>query len=122
MSPKAHIGCSGFLYKHWRGLFYPKTLPQTQWFAFYQKHFDTVEMNVTFYRTPKKGQFQRWYETTPEGFIFSVNGSRFITHIKRLAIDTTVQNNLQLGGTGAVPKKHQFRTPLKINSFMLPYF
>jgi uncharacterized protein YecE (DUF72 family) len=87
------IGCSGFSYRHWRGRFYPEDIPQRKWFAYYQRHFDTVEMNVTFYRLPKKDSFKRWYRETPEDFVFSIKGSRFITHLKRLKdVDSEVKN------------------------------
>lgn len=78
------IGCSGFLYDHWRGNFYPEELSRNQWFEYYTKHFNTVELNVTFYRLPERESFLRWYATTPDNFLFSVKGSRFITHVKKL--------------------------------------
>ncbi len=79
------IGTSGYNYPHWwNGVFYPEDLPQKKWLEFYAKYFDTVELNVTFYRLPKKETFEGWYKRTPEKFSFSVKGSRFITHIKRL--------------------------------------
>lgn len=78
------IGCSGFLYDHWRGNFYPENLPKTHWFEYYSRRFSTVELNVTFYRIPEKETFVKWYSLTPEGFLFSLKGSRFITHVKKL--------------------------------------
>ncbi|MEW6569582.1 MAG: DUF72 domain-containing protein [Nitrospirota bacterium] len=78
------IGCSGFLYDHWRGKFYPENLPKNRWLEYYIKHFATVELNVTFYRLPEKETFMKWYSSTPEDFLFSLKGSRFITHVKRL--------------------------------------
>lgn len=82
--PGVHIGCSGFMYDHWRGPFYPQELPKRRWFQFYAGVFGTVELNVTFYNLPPKETFTRWYEETPPGFVFSVKGSRFITHVKKL--------------------------------------
>jgi len=78
------IGCSGFLYDSWRGGFYPEDLPHREWLSFYAKRFNTVELNVTFYRLLKKEAFERWYHETPPDFAFSLKGSRFITHIKKL--------------------------------------
>ncbi len=78
------IGCSGFLYDHWRGNFYPETISKRHWLEYYSKKFLTVELNVTFYRLPDRETFLKWYSSTPEGFIFSLKGSRFITHIKKL--------------------------------------
>ena len=82
--PKLRIGCSGFLYDSWRGSFYPETLPQKKCLPFYVKKFNSVELNVTFYRLLKKEAFERWYKETPPQFSFSLKGSRFITHIKKL--------------------------------------
>ena len=78
------IGCSGFLYDHWKGNFYPDDLPRNRWLQYYSKNFSTVELNVTFYRLPERETFAKWYLSTPEDFIFSLKGSRFITHVKKL--------------------------------------
>ncbi len=78
------IGCSGFLYDHWRKNFYPEDLSKSYWLEYYSKRFSTVELNVTFYRLPERETFTKWYLSTPEGFIFSLKGSRFITHVKKL--------------------------------------
>ena len=79
------IGTSGYNYPDWwNGVFYPSDLPQRKWLEFYAKHFNTVELNVSFYRLPKKEVFESWYKRTAKGFVFCVKGSRFITHIKRL--------------------------------------
>ncbi|MCX8116799.1 MAG: DUF72 domain-containing protein [Desulfobacterota bacterium] len=79
------IGTSGYNYPHWwNGVFYPSDLPQRQWLEFYARSFPTVELNVTFYRLPKREVFEGWYKRTPKGFTFAVKGSRFITHVQRL--------------------------------------
>jgi uncharacterized protein YecE (DUF72 family) len=78
------IGCSGFLYDHWKGTFYPNDLPKRQWLRYYTERFSTVELNVTFYRLPEKETFVKWYLGTPDTFLFSLKGSRFITHVKKL--------------------------------------
>lgn len=78
------VGTSGFSYDDWIGDFYPPELKRKDWLSFYAKHFNTTELNVTFYRTPFEAMFRAWYSKTPEGFLFAVKGSRFITHIKRL--------------------------------------
>lgn len=82
-----YVGCSGFSYQHWRGQFYPEELPQKEWFSHYVGVFSTVELNVTFYRTPSAETFTRWYEESGPNFCFAVKGSRYITHLKRL-LDT----------------------------------
>ena len=82
---KAHIGCSGYLYNHWRdGVFYPQNLPQKEEFSYYSSVFSTVELNSTFYRLPPKKVWQSWEERAPDNFIYSVKMNRFLTHIKRL--------------------------------------
>ncbi|HET6420473.1 MAG TPA: DUF72 domain-containing protein [Geobacteraceae bacterium] len=82
--PGLFIGCSGFTYSHWRGRFYPEKLPRARWFEYYCSVFTSVELNVTFYRLLKPETFDGWREKSPPGFSFSVKGSRFITHVKRL--------------------------------------
>lgn len=82
--PECKIGCSGFMYDAWKGIFYPAALPQKRWFSFYVEKFNTVELNVTFYRLLKKEAFEKWYKETPADFAFTLKGSRFITHIKKL--------------------------------------
>ena len=84
MTKKIFIGTSGYSYKHWIDKFYPKDLPQKRWLEFYAQHFNSVELNVTFYRLPKESLFENWYKRTPSNFRFVIKGSRFITHIKRL--------------------------------------
>lgn len=89
-----YIGTSGYSYPHWaKGVFYPKGLNQDKWLEFYCEHFDSVELNVTFYRLPQQKAFASWYKRTPKGFIFAVKGSRFITHIKKLS---DIEQPLQL--------------------------
>jgi uncharacterized protein YecE (DUF72 family) len=80
-----NIGCSGFSYKHWKEVFYPNDLSPGAWLQYYTRSFSTVELNVTFYHLPSRAAFLSWHRATPPGFIFAVKGSRFITHIKRLA-------------------------------------
>jgi uncharacterized protein YecE (DUF72 family) len=78
------IGISGWRYGGWRGSFYPKGLPQRRELEYAARHFPTVEINGTFYSLQRPEFFRRWYDETPAGFIFSVKGPRFITHMKRL--------------------------------------
>lgn len=81
---RLRIGCSGFLYDHWKGAFYPEDLPRNQWFSYYCKFFSTVELNVTFYGLPERETFAKWHTVTPADFVFALKGSRFITHVKKL--------------------------------------
>jgi uncharacterized protein YecE (DUF72 family) len=77
------IGTSGFLYDHWRGRFYPPSARGAE-LEFYASRFDTVELNVTFYRMPSSATFQAWAARVPDGFVYAVKASRYLTHIKRL--------------------------------------
>jgi uncharacterized protein YecE (DUF72 family) len=78
------IGCSGWQYASWRGVLYPKGCPQRRWLERYAEEFETVEINNTFYRLPKREAVQGWVEHAPPGFVFAVKSSRYLTHIKRL--------------------------------------
>ena len=76
------IGCSGFHYKEWKEVFYPKNVPQTKWFEYYCQHFNTIELNTTFYRFPRPETLQSWQQRSPAEFKFSVKGPRLISHYK----------------------------------------
>jgi uncharacterized protein YecE (DUF72 family) len=78
------IGTSGWHYKHWIERYYPAKLPASKMLAHYQQDFDTVEINNSFYRLPQEETFKNWRKRVPNGFIFAVKASRFLTHIKRL--------------------------------------
>ncbi len=79
------IGCSGWLYRHWRELFYPAKLPQRLWFGHYAGTFGTVELNTSFYRLPGPETFTKWRDQAPPGFRYAVKAPRFITHMKKLS-------------------------------------
>ena len=83
MNP-VRIGCSGWNYGHWRERVYPKGCPPSRWLRFYAGLFDTVEVNTTFYRLPRRDAVARWVEQAPDDFCFAVKMSRYITHLKRL--------------------------------------
>ncbi len=79
------IGCSGWNYAHWRdGVFYPPGLPPRRWLQHYSTVFDTVEVNSTFYRLPRREAVANWVRESPPGFLFTIKASRYLTHIKRL--------------------------------------
>lgn len=81
---KLHIGCSGWFYWHWRGLFYPPGAGTHDWFKHYSATFDTVELNAPFYRWPKLATVKAWRRAAPAGFRYSVKVNQLITHEKRL--------------------------------------
>ncbi|MFN3919546.1 MAG: DUF72 domain-containing protein [Methylohalobius sp.] len=82
---KARIGTCGWSYGVWRGVFYPEHLRPSQWLSLYAQHFDTVEVNASFYHLPKEATVRRWVSETPPGFCFAVKAWRAITHYRRLA-------------------------------------
>lgn len=78
------IGTSGWNYPHWKGLFYDENTPKSNWLAAYAQHFSTVEVNATFYHLPRPQTVDNWRDGTPEGFLWAVKASRYITHVKKL--------------------------------------
>jgi uncharacterized protein YecE (DUF72 family) len=84
MKPAIHIGTSGWNYAHWKGLFYDGHQPRNKWLEFYAHRFSTVEVNATFYHLPRPETIEHWINNTPDGFIWSVKASRYITHVKKL--------------------------------------
>jgi uncharacterized protein YecE (DUF72 family) len=78
------IGTSGWIYRHWRGVFYRADLPVKRWFASYSETFNTVEINNTFYRLASPQVFDAWRRQAPRGFVYAVKASRFLTHQKKL--------------------------------------
>jgi uncharacterized protein YecE (DUF72 family) len=78
------IGISGWRYEPWRGVFYPRGLAQRRELEFCAQHFPTVEINGSFYSLQRPEYYEAWYRETPPGFVFSVKGSRYITHMLRL--------------------------------------
>lgn len=78
-----HIGCSGFHYREWKEEFYPKGLAQKNWFSYYATHFNTLELNVTFYRFPQLKTLENWYDKAPDDFSFSAKVPRTVTHYKK---------------------------------------
>ena len=83
-SENIHIGTSGWHYDHWSGPFYPEDLSKDEFLSYYSKVFHTVEINNSFYHLPSEETFTKWRDTVPDGFIFSVKASRYITHMKKL--------------------------------------
>ena len=81
---RVHVGTSGWHYKHWCGPFYPEKHSPAKMLEFYLAHFDTVEINNSFYKLPSEQTFANWRQATPAGFCFAVKASRFLTHNKKL--------------------------------------
>ncbi len=96
------IGTSGYQYGHWRDRFYPWSLGPDRWLAYYAERFATVELNVTFYRLPGAKTFLAWRRAVPDGFVFAVKASRYLTHVRRLrepagAVDLLLERASLLG-------------------------
>jgi uncharacterized protein YecE (DUF72 family) len=114
-----HVGCSGWVYKHWRGILYPEGLPQTRWFHRYAEEFDTVEINASFYRLPRESTFDGWREKAPEGFRYALKVNRFITHLKKLVgVDEALHEFVRLSrrlGPALGPLLYQLPPSLKLD-------
>lgn len=78
------IGTSGWSYRHWRGPFYPDSLPQREWLRYYGERFNSVEINATYYRLQRPATFAAWAAAVPDGFRFAFKASRYLTHTRRL--------------------------------------
>src|SRR3989442_345580 len=78
------IGTSAFTAAGWQGSFYPDGMKSADYLSFYATHFDTVEVDSTFYRTPTASTVNGWYERTPRDFLFAVKVPQVITHEKVL--------------------------------------
>ena len=85
MTASIRIGTSGWSYDHWEGAFYPESVGPAERLHHYASVFPTVEVNATFYRLPAEKTVLAWREEAGNGFAFSVKGSRFITHFRKLA-------------------------------------
>lgn len=104
VSVHVRVGCSGWDYPHWKARFHPQEVPRRLWLEQYATHFDTVELNNSFYRLPAPETFATWATRVPAHFRFAVKASRFLTHIKRLRdpaepIDRLLQHAQHLGHT-----------------------
>jgi uncharacterized protein YecE (DUF72 family) len=90
---RVRIGISGWTYPPWRGRFYPKGWPQHRELEYASRQVSSIEINGSFYSLQRPESYRVWYEATPEDFLFSIKGSRFITHMKRLKdVETPLAN------------------------------
>lgn len=105
MKTIVRVGISGWRYKPWRGVFYPEGLAQHRELEFAGARFNTIEINGTFYSLQRPESFENWYADTPEDFVFSVKGPRFITHMKKLkAVHDPLANFFASGVLGLKEK------------------
>jgi uncharacterized protein YecE (DUF72 family) len=90
---RIRVGISGWVYPPWRGVFYPKGLPHRRELEYASSRLGTIEINGSFYSLQRPESYRAWREQTPEDFLFSVKGGRFITHMKKLRdVDTPLAN------------------------------
>lgn len=101
---RVRIGTSGWRYDHWRGPFYPEELPTGRWLNHYAQRFDAVEVNRTFYSLPDRSVLEGWAAGTPDGFMFAVKASRYLTHMKKLKDPDEPLANLLEVARGLGPK------------------
>jgi uncharacterized protein YecE (DUF72 family) len=95
---RAFVGISGYIYPNWRGVFYPRGLPARRELEYASRQFNSIELNGTFYSLKSPAVFSRWYDETPDDFLFAIKGSRFITHmLKLIGIETALANFLASG-------------------------
>jgi uncharacterized protein YecE (DUF72 family) len=99
------IGISGWTYPPWRGVFFPRDWPQKRELEFASRQVNSIEINGSFYSLQRPASYRAWYEATPEGFLFSIKGGRFITHLKRLKDVETPLANFFASGVLALREK-----------------
>jgi uncharacterized protein YecE (DUF72 family) len=103
--PQTRIGISGWTYPPWRRVFYPEGLPHRRELEFASRQVGSIEINGTFYALQRPESFRAWAEQTPDPFVFSVKGGRFITHLKKLRdVDTALANFFASGVLALGPK------------------
>src|SRR5215211_5608083 len=103
--PETRIGISGWTYGPWRGVFYPKDLAQKRELEYASRQFNSIEINGSFYSLQTPDSYRMWYDATPDDFVFSVKGGRFITHMKRLKEVTKPLANFFASGVLALREK-----------------
>lgn len=102
---KIRIGCSSFNNINWKKVFYPEDIPKVKWFQYYCTHFDTYEMNGTFYKFPTVKTMQNWYHKAPEDFLFSVKAPKEITHTRKfINCEGVIENFYDICKTGLKEK------------------
>jgi uncharacterized protein YecE (DUF72 family) len=98
-NPRIRVGTSGWHYNHWKGSFYPEGTSSAAMLDYYVQHFDTVEINNSFYQLPRPETLQQWRSCTPPDFVFAFKASRYITHMKKLKEPAeSLQKMLQAAG------------------------
>jgi uncharacterized protein YecE (DUF72 family) len=120
MAGRILIGIGGWTFAPWRGPFYPKGLPHKRELEFASRKLTSIEINGTYYSTFKPASWAKWRDETPEGFVFSVKGSRFCTNRKVLAsagpsVEKFVNQGLHQLGDRLGPINWQFMETKKFD-------
>ena len=105
MGGDVRVGISGWTYPPWRGEFYPKGLPHRAELNYAASNLSTIEINGSFYSLQRPTSYRTWHDQTPDDFVFSVKGGRFITHMKRLLEPETTLPNFFGSGVLALRDK-----------------
>lgn len=105
MTAHIRIGISGWRYEPWRKVFYPADLAQKRELEFASRALPTIELNGSFYALQRPTSYQQWYEQTPEGFVFSIKATRYISHILRLRDIENPMANFFASGLLALKEK-----------------
>ena len=126
-SGAVRIGISGWSYAGWRGNFYPQRLRHADELHYASRQVDTIEINGTHYSLQRPDSFARWRDDTPEGFVFAIKGSRFITHLKQLREIATPLANFFASGVLRLEDKlgpflRQFSPRFRFDAARLDHF
>ena len=90
-----YIGTSGWVFADWTDDFYPKNLGRSRWLAYYAQHFNTVEVNATFYRPFKESTYLKWYQQAPDDFKYILKVPKIVRHQKLLEDTDEIINTLE---------------------------
>jgi uncharacterized protein YecE (DUF72 family) len=105
LPPQIRVGISGWTYAPWRGVFYPPKWPHAKELEYAGQRFNSIEINGSFYALQRPSSYQAWYAATPEEFVFTVKGGRFITHMRRLKNVESALANFYASGVLALREK-----------------
>ncbi|HEY2557068.1 MAG TPA: DUF72 domain-containing protein [Diaminobutyricibacter sp.] len=95
---RARVGISGWTYAPWRSAFYPKGLAHKNELRYASERLDSIELNGSFYALQRPSSYRRWAEETPDDFVFSIKGGRYVTHIRRLQNPNEALNSFFASG------------------------
>jgi uncharacterized protein YecE (DUF72 family) len=116
MAPgKVRVGTSSFSAAGWKGTFYPAGLKASDYLGFYAQHFDTVEIDSTWYGAPAERTVKSWAAQTPDNFLISAKIPQVITHERCL-------ENCEAEFFAFISVMEHLGPKLGILLFQFPYF